>query len=71
MALLKIKRFALFFVLICCVACNIVTEDGVEIEIITPPAKDCVKIKIGDWVSVLYNMTKACGHVIETTYNLG
>lgn len=71
MALLNIKRFALFVVFICCVACNIVTEEGVEIEIITPPAKECVKIKIGDWVSVLYNMTQACGKLLETTYNYG
>lgn len=71
MALLNIKRFALFFVFICCVACNIVTEEGVKIEIITPPANDCVQIKIGDWVSVLYNMTKSCGKTLESTYNIG
>lgn len=42
MVLLNIKRFVLFFVFICCVVCNIVMEEGVEIEIIIFFENDCV-----------------------------
>lgn len=71
MVLLNIKRFVLFFVFICCVVCNIVMEEGVEIEIIIFFVNDCVQIKIGDWVLVLYNMIKFCGKIFELIYNIG
>jgi hypothetical protein len=68
MAITRFTGLTCFLLLITYIECQVETKEGVKIEILSPPPADCVGIKEGDWVQVMFNMTSLEGDLIHTTY---
>ncbi|XP_048776527.2 uncharacterized protein LOC125680798, partial [Ostrea edulis] len=68
MANTRFIRLAYFLIFISHIECQVETKEGVKIEIITPSPSDCIGIRKGDWVQVLFNMTSQEGDLISSTY---